>query len=179
MEPNRRRKIFPDDFFRGFGEDLESLREYMDKIFENTLKDPAFKDATKNPFVYGFSVRMSPDGIPRLQPFGNIPPKYSADKAKFDFEDREPLTDVIENDDQICITMELPGVEKEDIDLDIADNKLTINVDTEQRKYHKALELKSEVDPKTVCATYKNGVLDITIKRIKPKEKKGTKIKIE
>jgi HSP20 family protein len=92
---------------------------------------------------------------------------------------REPLVDVIESDDKISVTAEVPGVKKEDIDLEIVDkNKLIIRVDNPDRKYYKEVELPAEVDEKSAKATYQNGVLDIELKKLKPK-KKGKKIQIK
>jgi HSP20 family protein len=50
-------------------------------------------------------------------------------------------------------------------------------VDTPQRKYHKKMEFPCDVIPKTTKATYKNGILDIVIKR-KEKKKPGSGYKV-
>ena len=92
-------------------------------------------------------------------------------------EEVEPLTDIIEADNDVSITVELPGVEKDDIDLNVTDNALEIKVDTPQRKYQKTLDLPCDVKPKTTKATYKNGILDVVINR-KEKKKDGTGYKI-
>lgn len=73
---------------------------------------------------------------------------------------------------------ELPGVEKNDINLQCSENDLTISVDTSQRKYHKTMELPVSVNPDTPKASYKNGVLEVILKRQKP-GRKGKEIKIE
>ena len=95
-------------------------------------------------------------------------------------EEREPLTDIIEGDDDVAVTVEIPGVEKNNIELNVTNDILEIKVDTPNRKYHKRLDLPCDVLPKTTKATYKNGVLDVVIKR---KEKKrpgdGYKVNIE
>ena len=85
-------------------------------------------------------------------------------------EEREPLTDVIEGDEDVAITVEMPGVERDDIDLNAARDNLEIKVDTPRRKYHKKIDLPCDVIPKTTKATYKNGVLDVVIKRKKKKK---------
>ena len=95
------------------------------------------------------------------------------------FSDRELLTDLIECDDSVSVTIELPGVEKNDIELRATPDSLTIKVDTPNRKYNKEFSLPCEVKPDKIKATYKNGILDITIKRKKSKEKKGKRIDIK
>jgi len=69
-------------------------------------------------------------------------------------------------------------VDKKDIDLEITENTLTIKVDKDKRKYYKEVELPCEVDANSAKASYQNGVLDIELKKAKPK-KKGKKISIE
>jgi HSP20 family protein len=177
------RRGFFDDFFTDFDEEFDRMRERMDKIFQHAMREPTFgEDMTKKPFVYGFSVRVGPDGIPHIQEFGNTKPIHKALTEKDGLaaiNEREPLTDVIESEDEICITIELPGVEKKDIDLDASDDSVTIDVDTEDRKYHKNIPMPGNIDPDSVSATYKNGVLDISIKRKKKEEKKGKRIDIQ
>jgi len=177
------RRDFFDDFFTDFDQEFERMRERMDKMFQAAMKEPAFgEDMTKKPFVYGFSVRVGPDGVPHIQQFGNTKPIRKAltkDEGLAAINEREPLTDVIESEDEICITIELPGVEKKDIKLDAKDDSLTIDVNTEDRKYHKNIPVPGNIDPDSVAATYKNGVLDIAIKRVKEKESKGKRIDIK
>jgi len=128
------------------------------------------------PYVHGFKVQLGPDGKPRIEDFGNRSTK-SPDGVPTISDEREPLTDIIEGDNDVAITVEMPGVEKDDIDLNATIDTLEIKVDTPQRKYHKRLDLPCNVKPKTTKATYKNGVLDVVIKR-KDKKKPGSGYKV-
>jgi len=76
------------------------------------------------------------------------------------------------------VVAELPGVEKEDIELNATEKELIISVDTERRKYYKCLELPAEVDPKSAKASYRNGILEVRLKKVRP-ERRGERIKIE
>jgi HSP20 family protein len=69
-------------------------------------------------------------------------------------------------------------VNKSDIQIDSTGNSLTINVNSPNRKYHKAVELPSEVEPETSKASYNNGVLEVSLKKTKQKGK-GHAIKID
>jgi HSP20 family protein len=90
------------------------------------------------------------------------------------------LTDVIEGDEEVSVTIEIPGVEKEDIDLKATENTLEVKVNAPQRKYHRVIDLPCDVQPKTTKATYKNGVLDVIIKRReKRSEREGFRVDIE
>ena len=78
----------------------------------------------------------------------------------------------------VKVIAEVPGVDKNDINLNASERKLIISVDTPQRKYYKEVDLPTEVDPQSAKATYKNGVLEVVLKKV-GKGEKGVKIKIE
>ena len=77
----------------------------------------------------------------------------------------EPLTDIIEGEDDVAVTVEIPGVEKEDIDITTTEDTLEITVNNPERRYHKIVDIPFDVNPKITKATYKNGVLDVVVKR--------------
>ena len=138
------------------------------------------------PFVYGYSMTIGPDGKPKIREFGNVKP--SSKPEAFGFarprlnvkEEREPLVDVISVNGEIKVIVELPGVEKEDIKLHGTEDTLTISVETPERKYFKEMEMPAKIEPKKAKTAYKNGVLEVTVPKIKEKEKpSGEQIKIE
>lgn len=190
----RRRDIDDDDYFSDhdslfddffdFGDidrEFERMREFMDQITKRAMRGE-LGDSGQGPYVYGFSMRLGPDGKPRIEEFGNTkPPRRLEGKEneKYEIAEREPLTDVMESKDSISITLEIPGVEKDEIELRVEEDKVSINVDTSHRKYYKEIPLKGRVDPKTSKATYKNGVLDIILKKLQTKSQKGKKVKID
>ena len=169
---------FWDEFFGQSFDEFINMRRNMDKIFHESMKSFNDEDMNKKPFIYGFSVRLGPDGIPHIQQFGNTISGRRGIVGKGIESEREPLTDIIEADDYVAITIELPGIEKDDINMEIFEDYLTINVDIESRKYHKELKLPENLELASIEATCKNGVLDIVIKRKKEKPKKGKKINI-
>ena len=91
---------------------------------------------------------------------------------------RKPLTDVLDCDDHVSIAVELPGVEKNDINLEIIDNELELDVESPIRKYYDKIHLPAEVDPESISASFNNGVLEVCVKRLKPKKPAGKKIDI-
>jgi HSP20 family protein len=177
------RDAFFDDFFdfADIDREFDRMREFMDRISRRAARGE-LGQKEQGPYVYGFSMRVGPDGKPNIQEFGNTrPPKRleSGEPEKLEATEREPLTDVIECEEEISITLEIPGVEKDDIELTVEEDRVAINVDTTQRNYFKEVPLKVKVNPKTSKATYKNGVLDIILTKIPQKEKKGKKVKID
>jgi len=132
------------------------------------------------PFVYGYSVKIGPDGKPTVREFGNMKPGPGGDKGfPLNLQDqREPLVDVIDEEDQIRVLAELPGVDKEDIHLYVDEHTLTIKVETPERRYHKELVLPDEIESSTSRSTYRNGVLETVLNKRKRRDT-GTRISIE
>jgi HSP20 family protein len=91
---------------------------------------------------------------------------------------REPLTDVFEDKDNVKLYMELPGVEKDDIQLNVTDG----HVEIKAKNFFKAVDLPTkDIEFDKAVANYKNGVLEVTIPKMKKsatEEQKRT-IKIE
>ena len=162
---------FIDDMFddRVF-DDFRRMAEEMFRMMSNAKPGKTF--------VRGYNIRVGPDGRPHLEEFGNHRVKSDEGTAHIS-EDREPLTDIIEGKEDVSVTIELPGVEKEDIDLRVVEDELEISVDTIKRKYHKKVHLPVDVKPKTTKATYKNGILDVSIKRKKMKKEDDTGFKVD
>lgn len=183
MDPfrrDRRRRnpfrFFDDDFFEKFFD--ERLFEDIERMAEELFRALSKAEPGKS-IVRGFKFTIGPDGKPRLEEFGNRTIETPEGEPAIS-DEREPLTDIIEGEEDVAITVELPGVEKEDIDLTVTEDTLEIRVDSARRKYHKVIELPCKVKPKTTKATYKNGVLDIVIKRKeKKREGEGYKVTIE
>jgi HSP20 family protein len=183
-------------FFRGslwdIDETFKEMEEMMAKEFEDLskrapedlLRERTLPDGTKmkswGPFVYGYSVTVGPDGKPKVREFGNFKAETRMGKPYMDVkEKREPLADVINTDGEVRVIVELPGVEKKDIKLSGTEDKLTISVDTPERKYFKQVELPAKVDSKKATSKYKNGVLDIIVPKKKEEKPKGETINIE
>jgi len=148
---------------------------------EHKLPDGSVKKEY-GPFVYGYSVKVGSDGKPVVREFGNMKPGTSIGEDKKKplnlQEAREPLVDVIQEPDQVKVIAELPGVEKEDIQLYATERTLTLDVTSPDHRYHKELELPFEVDEDSATSTYRNGVLETVIKRKQARES-GRTIKIE
>jgi len=161
-----------DDLFGNFDEEFEEMRRRMDALMDGFLSGKIDPSVTQ-PIVYGFSMRMGPDGKPHISEFGNTAP----DRIQVEGI-REPLTDIIEEKERIRVIVELPGVDKEDIQLNVEDGLLDISVDREDRKFSKQLELPAAVDPDSTTATYKNGVLEVTMNKVAPK-RRGRTVKID
>ncbi|ARS89260.1 Hsp20/alpha crystallin family protein [Natrarchaeobaculum aegyptiacum] len=69
--------------------------------------------------------------------------------------------DIHETDDEIRVIADLPGVEKDQIDLECDGEVLTISAGTEHRQYDERVSLPTRVNEHTASATYNNGVLEV------------------
>jgi len=133
------------------------------------------------PVVYGYSITLGPDGRPVIREFGNIrrEGRLPGGRRGLGLSDvREPLVDIIPGEDQIKVIVELPGINKEDINLTATNDTLTVNVVSGQRKYYKEITLPREVDADSATSTYNNGILEVTFKTT-DKKPKGKSLKIE
>jgi HSP20 family protein len=91
---------------------------------------------------------------------------------------REPLTDVFQDKDNVRIYVELPGVDKSNIQLNVTDGHAEIKA----KNFFKTIELPAtDLIADKATANYKNGVLEATIPKLKKPNKPETKhtIKIE
>ena len=112
--------------------------------------------------VFGFSVKTAVGGTPVVESFGNVKKTPKGPKVE---EEREPITDVFDEDQEIRIYAEMPGVNQEDIKLDLKEDILDISAQTGDRKYHKEILLPSKVQAETMTSSYANGILEIKVKK--------------
>ena len=112
--------------------------------------------------VFGFSVKTAVGGKPVVESFGNVKKTPEGPKVE---EEREPLTDVFDEDDEIQIYAEMPGVNEADIKLDLKEDILDISAQTGDRKYHKEVLLPAKVQADTLVSSYNNGILEIKVKK--------------
>ena len=91
-------------------------------------------------------------------------------------EPREPLTDVFEDEEHVKLYVELPGVEKDDIQLNITDAQTEIKA----KNFYKTIDLPTRnVEFEKATANYKNGVLEVIIPKKKTVSEEKKTIKIE
>ncbi len=87
-----------------------------------------------------------------------------------DLKEPKPLIDVLEDDNKISVIAEFAGFNKEDLRIDVKEQRLTLSAEALDRKYRKSLSLPRRVIPSTLCTTYKNGVLEIRLKKVAPEK---------
>lgn len=159
----------------------EEFKSFTSRVPKDYVRERKLPDGSTTrefgPFVYGYSVKIGPDGKPEINQFGNLRPSRRGPQVK---EEREPLVDIIETEGEVHVVAELPGVDKKDIQLHATEETLTISVDIPQRRYFKEVKLPVRVRVTEARTNYKNGVLEVMFPKIeKEKKTKGEPIKID
>ena len=167
-------------YFKGssFGKMIdEMIKSLMKNLEEGGLDSSSLTDMINSNFVYGFNIGLDPNGKPSFRQFGNLKPKGYGDLETSDV--REPLIDVFQEDEDVRVIAEVPGINKGDIKLTGSDRTLTIKAHSQSRKYEKSVSLPVAVDIKSAKAKYKNGVLEVIIKRKDSKVQEDHKIDVD
>jgi HSP20 family protein len=137
------------------------------------MKRPSYTANTWNPFE---EIRRMQEYMEKM--FNSFPVLDN----QFGREVLSPFVDVIEEDDKVIITTDLPGIDKDDIELSLRENSLIISAgkekDEETKKegyirreralmrYYREIPLMSGVTESGAIAQLKNGVLTITLPKV-------------
>ncbi len=137
--------------------DLAQTGEELSKTGEIKLGD---KDKDLKG-VFGFSVKMGlgGEGV-KVEPFGNVGKDKTTGKSVVQ-EIREPLVDVFEETDHVLLVAEMPGIEVEDVHIDLQDDILTLSAQRGDKKYRKEILLPGEFEKKDISVSGKNGIVEI------------------
>ena len=150
--------------FKGLGDFLDVLSNLAEAGEQELTRAGEFKVkglGEKGRGVYGFSVRTGIGGIPHVERFGNI---RAGEEGPVVAEVREPLVDMFDEDKEILVVAEIPGVSEDEIKIEVQDDVLSLET-TGERKYEKEILLPSPVNAKTIEKTFKNGILELRLKK--------------
>jgi HSP20 family protein len=103
-----------------------------------------------------------------------------------------PAMDLAETDEQLVLRADLPGLDRDDIEIEVKDNVLTISgerkaehqrsgegfhrIERSFGRFSRSLGLPRGIDATSVTASFENGVLEVRMP--KPQERKATRIEI-
>ena len=145
-------------------------------------------------------VRRSPNGVYAVRPFFHTFNLLNEieEMARHTFESGlSPHMDMYEEDNQVIIKAEMPGVSKKDINISLEDDVITIKAEKKEEKeesekgtteytrerrfgqYVRRLALPGKVDAENVTATLKKGLLEIKLPRTEEPEAKHIEIKVK
>lgn len=154
-----------------FVEKLEKLAQAGGEIaqrgsFPGTEEEPSEERGSgKRPpvkGVYGFSVKLGlGDKDYKVEPFGNLRRDRTSGTSVVD-DVREPLVDIFDEDDRLLIVAEMPGVEPEDLKVDLSGETLTLSAERGQHKYRKSIDVPSGMQRDQVSVTCRNGIIEVS-----------------
>ncbi len=151
----------------------------FERMFGNMLKEMNEFD---RPFGLGH--------WPRWRMF----PEFLKEFRKFEI--AEPAVDIIDKGDKFEVTADIPGIPKENLEVNVTDNEIEIKGNFEEKKkeegknylrrerratsVYRRVSLPAEVISDKANAKIENGILKISLPKKKPtEEQKAKKIKIE
>ena len=116
-------------------------------------------------------------------------------KSQLVEEEWQPAMDVAETEGELVVNVEIPGMNPEDIDVSLSEGTLLIKGEKKpepeekeadyrliERSYggfSRSIQLPTEVQSDKISASYKNGILKITLPKSEEAKKKEIKIKVE
>jgi len=125
-----------------------------------------------------------------MRPFNWELPSYS--RLAQPFGGKVPKVDVIDRDNEILVRAELAGVDKKDVDISLANNTVTIKGSTRheekeekgdyyrceisQGAFSRTLTLPADVDTDKAKANFKDGLLELTLPKLKAAQKRSIKV---
>lgn len=177
-----------------FSTEFVDLRKEIEQMFSKRIKDIQSNSPKElireyenqaggkvreiGPFVYGYSVTIGQDGKPKIREFGNVKNRSQSPVDTSHLYSREPLIDIINNEKEVKILVELPGVRKENIKITAFEDYIEITAN-DDRRYHQKIDLPNGIHINSAKSTYKNGILEIVFLKKTDNIFKGKKIDVE
>ena len=129
--------MFDDQFEKTFRR-LSSPFFSMGDVFDT----PQGEILTHGPYYYGYQMTVGPDGKPLVKEWGNTKPLTAiSDSGIRDVHVDETIN---EKDRILKLVAEMPGIDKSDIQVNVADNIVSISAEHGERKYGTKFPLKYE-----------------------------------
>ncbi|MFZ3122066.1 MAG: Hsp20/alpha crystallin family protein [Thermodesulfovibrionales bacterium] len=157
------------------------------------LKELVKVEPSKSLSPFGMAESWVEDFFRR--PFSLMGPSWWPRLRMPEIEEVAPYVDIFEDRDDIVVKAELPGMKKEDIDVSLTDDAITISGEkkkeekVEKKNYYsfersygsftRSFRLPTEVQTDKAKARFEDGVLEVRIPKTEEAKKKEKKILIE
>ena len=173
--------IFNDLFkdLDGFEEIFREFEHEMNDDLVNMINKIESEDRHKSePFIYGYSINIDENGKAEINEFGNIKSSSEGEENLEVSESREPLGDIIEGKNAVTVVIELPGVEKSDIKVEIKESIIFVTT-INSKNYYKEIPLTGKIIANSARARYNNGILEIIINKDNKSDSENNIVVIE
>jgi HSP20 family protein len=152
--------------FKGVMKNLGDLMKQVSRLIEEGGGEIERRGEMEGPGelkgIYGFTIKTGlGDGKPVVREFGNVRP---ARKGAVVEEVRDPIVDVFDEEKEVSVVAEIPGVEESELDLQVKDDVLIISTSGD-KKYQTEVLLPRAFAPEAMESSYRNGVLKVTFTR--------------
>ena len=93
--------------------------------------------------------------------------------------------ELYEEDDEFVLSIEMPGFEREEIDVNFYEGRLHVAAESEnesrgqKKTYHRTFRLPKEIEPDEITARYRNGVLEVRLPILTGAVHRGHTIEVE
>jgi HSP20 family molecular chaperone IbpA len=117
----------------------------------------------------------SANKAPRMENYKttrNHPQKYRLPKKllKRRYQEPKPLIDMFQDQNYVTIIADIAGFNQDTLKISVKNQKLTLQAKQKDRRYYKSLNLPKVVIPTVAHTTFKNGVLEIKLKKATTKQ---------
>ena len=111
----------------------------------------------------------------------SVPASFRAPKkfSKRCFEELKPLIDIFQESNYIIVVAEIAGFNRETVKINVNNQKITLSAKSKDRRYYKSLNLPKVVIPDVMYTKFKNGVLEIKLRKAETVIKQETAINKE
>ncbi len=129
------------------------------------------------------------------RPFSLLGPSWLPRMRFPELEEISPVVDIYEEGDNVVVKAEIPGIKKDDIDVSLTDNTITISGEKEKEEkvekknyyrlersygsFTRTFRLPAEVQSDKAKAKFKDGILEIRIPKTEEAKKREKKVKVE
>ena len=97
----------------------------------------------------------------------SVPSSFRPSKkyGKGKLQEPKPLIDIFQENNFITIVAEIAGFSKDSFKIHVKDQRITLSAKSKDRRYYKSLNLPKVVIPDVMYTKFKNGVLEIKLKK--------------
>lgn len=143
--------------FRFFSKQIDRMEDSKRGNFPNYFQSEQFKKFFER-FMENSNMNMAPFA------HNNEAKGRSNGKGK-EREQLSPPSSVYEEENQVRVSVDLPGVTREQIEVNPGTKQIEVKAKNKEREYHKLINLPRKVDPTQISSRFENGVLELILEK--------------